>query len=69
MYGFSLYTQFYWTINSRSLMNFVKLRMEEHAQYEIRQYAHAINDIFKERMPATHEAFEKYVISGEKWSE
>ena len=65
----SLYTQFYWTINSRSLMNFVKLRIDEHAQYEIRQYAHAINDIFKEKMPWTHEAFVKYVISGEKWSE
>lgn len=65
----SLYTQFYWTINSRSLMNFVKLRMEEHAQYEIQQYATAINDIFQEKMPWTHEAFMKYVVNGEKWTD
>lgn len=65
----SLYTQFYWTINSRSLMNFIKLRTEEHAQYEIRQYAQVINVIFREKMPWTHAAFNKYVIDGEKWSE
>ena len=65
----SLYTQFYWTINSRSLMNFVGLRMEKHAQFEIREYATVINEIFKEKMPWTHEAFMKYVVSGEKWTE
>ncbi|MBN1481671.1 FAD-dependent thymidylate synthase [candidate division KSB1 bacterium] len=65
----SLYTQFYWTINSRSLMNFIKLRTEEHAQYEIRQFAHVIDDIFREKMPWTNAAFHKYVIAGEKWSD
>jgi thymidylate synthase (FAD) len=63
----SLYTQFYWTINSRSLMNFVNLRMEEHAQAEIQAFAIAINEIFEEKMPWTHEAFMKYVVRGEKW--
>lgn len=65
----SLYTQFYWTINSRSLMNFLKLRMDEHAQDEIRQFALVISSIFKEKMPWTHEAFMKYTVSGEKWTE
>lgn len=65
----SLYTQFYWTINSRALMNFLNLRMEEHAQYEIRQYANVISNIFLERMPWTHEAFMKYVVNGEKWTD
>jgi thymidylate synthase (FAD) len=65
----SLYTQFYWTINSRSLMNFLKLRMDEHAQYEIRQYALVISKIFNEKMPWAHEAFMKYTVSGEKWTE
>lgn len=65
----SLYTQFYWTINSRALINFLRLRMEEHAQYEIRQYAEAINEIFKTKMPWTHAAFMKYVIAGEQWTE
>jgi thymidylate synthase (FAD) len=65
----SLYTQFYWTINSRSLMNFLKLRMDEHAQYEIRRYALVIAKIFSEKMPWSYDAFMKYTISGEKWTE
>jgi len=65
----SLYTQFYWTINARALMNFLSLRMEEHAQYEIRQFAESINEIFKEKMPWTQEAFIKYIINKEQWTE
>ncbi len=65
----SLFTQFYWTINARSLQNFLYLRMEEHAQLEIRQYADAIGEIYSEKMPWTFEAFKKYVIRGEKWTE
>jgi thymidylate synthase (FAD) len=51
------YTQFYWTINARSLMNFITLRADVHAQYEIRVYAEAIAEIFKQKMPWTYEAF------------
>jgi thymidylate synthase (FAD) len=51
------YTQFYWTINARSLMNFITLRADGHAQYEIRVYAEAIARIFKQKMPWTYEAF------------
>lgn len=65
----SLYTEFYWTINARALMNFLSLRMDEHAQYEIRVYADVINDIFKEKMPWTEEAFMKFVVHNEKWTE
>ncbi len=65
----SLYTQFYWTINGRALMNFLSLRLDEHAQYEIRMYAQKIASIFKQKMPWSFEAFEKYVLLGEKWSE
>ena len=65
----ALYTQFYWTLNSRALMNFLRLRMEEHAQYEIRQYAEIINNIFKAKMPWAQEAFMKYVVAGDKWME
>jgi len=53
----SQYTQFYWTINARSLMNFITLRADSHAQYEIRVYAEAIAEIFKQKMPWTYEAF------------
>ena len=51
------YTEFYWTVNARSLMNFVSLRAAEAAQREIRRYADACEHFFAERMPVTHEAF------------
>jgi thymidylate synthase (FAD) len=53
------YTQFHWTINARSLLNFISLRADAHAQYEIRQYADAIIEIFRAKMPWTWEAWSK----------
>lgn len=58
----NIYTQFYWTINARSLMNFLTLRLDKSAQYEIRQYAEAIFEIFKKVMPITAEAFERNIL-------
>jgi thymidylate synthase (FAD) len=54
------YTQFHWTVNARSLMNFLSLRMDSHAQLEIQEYANAIAGMFKARMPWTWEAFNKH---------
>jgi thymidylate synthase (FAD) len=51
------YTEFYWTVNARALMNFLSLRAAEAAQREIRSYAEACERFFAERMPVTHEAF------------
>ena len=51
------YTEFYWTVNARSLMNFVSLRAHETAQREIRSYAQAVETLFAQRMPVTHAAF------------
>jgi len=51
------YTEFYWTINARALMNFLSLRNAETAQREIRRYAEACERFFAERMPVTYEAF------------
>ena len=51
------YTEYYWTVNARSLMNFLSLRCGEDAQWEIRQYANAIRDIFKDIMPWTFQAW------------
>jgi thymidylate synthase (FAD) len=53
------YTEFYWTVNARALMNFVSLRAAETAQREIRRYADAVEQLFAERMPVTHDAFVK----------
>jgi len=58
----SQYTEFYWTINARSLLNFLKLRMNSHAQKEIREYANSIAKIFDEKMPWTWEAFNKLYV-------
>ncbi|MBA2726294.1 MAG: FAD-dependent thymidylate synthase [Actinobacteria bacterium] len=54
---FGIYTQFYWTLNARSLMNFLSLRNSEFAQYEIRVYAEAVERFFAEKMPVTHACF------------
>jgi thymidylate synthase (FAD) len=51
------YTQFYWTVNARALMNFLSLRNSEFAQLEIRRYAEAVEAPFAELMPVTHAAF------------
>jgi thymidylate synthase (FAD) len=51
------YTEFYWTVNARSLMNFVSLRNSETAQREIRRYAEACERFLEEQMPVTYAAF------------
>jgi thymidylate synthase (FAD) len=51
------YTEFYWTVNARSLMNFISLRAAEAAQREIRRYAEAVERFFAEKMPVTYDAF------------
>ena len=56
-----MYTQFWFTVNARSLMNFLELRNAPEAQLEIQLYAEALETIFAERMPLTYQAF---VING-----
>src|SRR5512132_3593651 len=51
------YTEFYWTVNARSLMNFVSLRAAETAQREIRRYAEAVERFLEVHMPITYAAF------------
>jgi thymidylate synthase (FAD) len=51
------YTEFFWTVNARALMNFVSLRAAETAQREIRRYAEACERFLAERMPVTYQAF------------
>ena len=52
-----LYTEFYWTLNARSLMNFISLRAAETALREIRVYALALETMLEQAMPVTHAAF------------
>ena len=51
------FTQFYATCNARSLMNFIELRADSHAQKEIRDYANALEQILAEQMPVTYNSF------------
>ena len=51
------YTEFYWTVNARSLMIFVSLRAAETAQREIRRYAEACERFLEQLMPVTYAAF------------
>ena len=54
----SLYKSFWFTVNARSLMNFLSLRNDDHAQWEIRQYAKALESFFGATFPNTLSAFE-----------
>lgn len=56
----SMYTQFYWTVNARSLMNFLALRTDANAQFEIREYAAAVEELFAETMPVTCDAWRDF---------
>lgn len=58
----ALYTEFIWTVNAWSLMNWLTKRLDGAAQWEHRQYAKAILEIFEEVMPITAAAFEEYVL-------
>lgn len=53
----NMYTEFYATCNARSLMNFLNLRTDETAQFEIRQYAEAMEYIFSQEAPLTYKAW------------
>ena len=58
------YTQWYWKTDLLNLMNFLRLRADDHAQYEIRAYATAMLDTLKKWVPTTYEAFMDYRVGG-----
>ncbi len=60
----STYTEAYWKIDLHNLLHFLALRMEEHAQYEIRSYATTIgNEIVRRWCPTTWQAFQDYTFN------
>jgi thymidylate synthase (FAD) len=62
--GFSVYYTWIVKMDAHNLMHFLKLRMADDAQYEIRVYAKAIYEhFFKALLPWTAEAFEKFVLT------
>jgi thymidylate synthase (FAD) len=58
------YTEWYWKINLHNLLHFLALRVDEHAQYEIRVYAKAMLDIVKSWVPFSYDAFEEHRMHG-----
>ena len=63
------YTQWYWKTDLLNLMNFLRLRADSHAQYEIRAYAEMMLDTLKKWVPITYEAFMDYRVGGTEVSE
>ena len=58
----STFTEFYWKINLHNLLHFLKLRLEDHAQKEIRDLAQKVYDLIRPLVPVTCEAFEDFVL-------
>jgi thymidylate synthase (FAD) len=56
------YTQWYWKIDLHNLFHFLKLRLDPHAQYEIRVYADAMSRIVGDVTPLAWEAFDDYEV-------
>src|SRR3954447_18565582 len=54
------YTQWYWKTDLHNLLNFLSLRADTHAQYEIRAYAEAMLETVRAWVPATFAAFRDY---------
>ena len=68
--GLSLanYTQWYWKIDLHNLMHFLQLRLDEHAQYEIRVFGEAMAKIIKDAVPISYQAFEDYQLCAMSFS-
>ena len=56
------YTQWYWKTDLLNLLNFLFLRADSHAQYEIRVYADTMLETVKKWVPITHSAFLDYRV-------
>jgi thymidylate synthase (FAD) len=60
--GVNYYTQWYWKIDLHNLLHFLSLRIDPHAQYEIRVYGEAIAALTAAWVPLVWEAFQDYRV-------
>lgn len=60
----STYTEWYWQMDLHNLLRFLMLRLDRHAQREIREYAEVIYEITKKVAPLTCASFENHVLKG-----
>lgn len=59
----SIYTQWYWKVDLHNLLHFLRLRLDPHAQYEVRVYADAMFQIGKDWCPISFDAFDEYRLN------
>lgn len=64
----SLYTEWYWQIDLHNLFRFLSLRLDPHAQKEIRMYARVMLDIARQVAPRAVESFERNMLSSVRFS-
>ncbi|HXP30981.1 MAG TPA: FAD-dependent thymidylate synthase [Stellaceae bacterium] len=60
----NFYTQWYWKTDLHNLLNFLSLRADAHAQYEIRVYAETMIGTLERWVPVTAEAFRQHRLGG-----
>jgi thymidylate synthase (FAD) len=64
----SLYTEWYWQMDLHNLFHFLKLRLDAHAQKEIRAYAQVMLEITRKVAPRCCESFERHILGGVRFS-
>lgn len=64
----SMYTEWYWKIDLHNLMNFLRLRCDGHAQFEIREYANLLAGMFSEIAPVSYDAWVDYRFCSKNFS-
>jgi len=64
----SLYTEWYWQIDLHNLFRFIMLRLDPHAQMEIREYAKVLLDMARAVAPAACASFENHVLGATRFS-
>lgn len=64
----SLYTEWYWQIDLHNLYRFLQLRLDPHAQLEIRAYARVLANMARAVAPAATASFENHVLGGARFS-
>lgn len=62
------YTEWYWKVDLHNLFHFLKLRMDPHAQWEIRVYAEAVAKLVQPLFPIAYRAFEDYRLNAVTFS-
>ena len=64
----SLYTEWYWQIDLHNLFHFLRLRLDAHAQKEIRDYARVLDKLARTVCPMAFDAFDNHILNGCRFS-